>query len=363
MFQNGKGYWVERVEIGGKLREVASKDKKKLKQKLAELGIYEEHGPTFEDAADAWENYHAEHVAHKTDESYRPHVNRAKDYFSGRYMNDIGPDEIQSYLDWLASQGFAKDTVRRAKVTLNKIYKYCIIQPGSPVRYNPCSAAEIPRGLKKERREPPAPEQIAMVSPDSDMGLFAWFMMYSGLRNGELLALQWEDIDREAKVIHVNKAVEYIGDNPHVKYSTKTEAGMRDVPLLSVLEEVLPERKKGYVFGGKKPLQKSRFYRAWAKWCCEVGLGEEIKTTHRSDGNKHSYTSTKYKADVTPYQFRHEYASLLEDAGVSEFDAKTAMGHSSISVTKDVYTHIRDRKHKSNLADKMNAYLAGSEDT
>ncbi len=188
-------------------------------------------------------------------------------------------------------------------------------------------------------------------------------MMYSGLRNGELLALKWEDIDRENKKIHVNKAVEYIGDNPHIKESTKTEAGIRDVDLLSVLEDVLPARRTGYIFGGKLPMQKSRFYREWARWCCSVGLGEEIHTSHKSKSNKHTYTSIKYKALVTPYQFRHEYASLLEDAGVSEFDAKTAMGHSSITVTKDIYTHIRNRKHKSNLADKMNAYLANSEDT
>lgn len=358
MFQRSNGRWVEKVTIGGKTHLVTSVDKKKLAQKLVKLGIYEEHGPTFEESADAWEKYHAEHVAHKTDESYRPHVRRAKEYFSGRYMKDIGPDEIQSYIDWLASQGYAKDTVRRAKVTVNKIYEYTIVQPGSPVRYNPCTAVKVPRGLKKDRREPPAPDQIEKVTPDTDMGLFAWFMMYTGLRNGELLALRWEDIDRESKKIHVTKSVEYIGDNPHVKESTKTEAGIRDVDLLDVLEQVLPNRKKGYVFGGKTPLQKSRFYREWARWCCSVGLGEEVKTTHKSKGNKHSYTKVSYKAHVTPYQFRHEYASLLEDAGVSEFDAKTAMGHSSITVTKDIYTHIRNRKHKSNLADKMNAYLS-----
>lgn len=359
MFLKSNGYWVERVEVGGKIREVSSKDPKKLKKKLAELSLDKNRGPSFEEAADAWEKYHAEHVGHKTDESYRPHVKRAKEYFSNRYMNEIGPDEVQAYLDWLASKGLAKDTVRRAKVTINKIYKYCIIQPGSVVRYNPCIAAEVPRGLKKERREPPAPEEIEKVTPDTDMGLFAWFMMYSGLRNGELLALKWEDIDRKAKKIHVYKSVEYIGDNPHIKYSTKTEAGIRDVDLLEVLEAVLPNRKTGYVFGGKDPLRKSRFYREWAKWCCSVGLGDEIHTVHKSKGkNQRTYDSVKYKAHVTPYQFRHEYASLLEDAGVSEFDAKTAMGHSSITVTKDIYTHIRNRKHKGNLADKMNAYLS-----
>lgn len=357
MFKNAKGYWVERVDGGGHVKEISSKDPKKLKQKIAALGFYEEHGPTFEEAADAWENYHADRVAHNTDESYRPHVRRAKEYFSGRYLKEIGPDEVQAYIDWLASQAYAKETVRRALVTVNRIYKHAIIQPGSPVRYNPCTVVEIPRGLKKVRREAPEVDQIGKVSPDTPMGLFAWFIMFTGLRNGELLALRWEDIDREAKLIRVDKAVEYIGDNPHVKDTTKTEAGIRVVPLLDVLDEVLPNKKKGYIFGGKEPLRKSVFYREWKKWCCTVGLGEVVTEKHTAKGNKHTYYATKYKANVTPYQFRHEYASLLEEAGVSDFDAKTAMGHSSIVVTKDVYTHARNRRHKSDLAEKMNEML------
>ena len=44
---------------------------------------------------------------------------------------------------------------------------------------------------------------------------------------------------------------------------------------------------------------------------------------------------------------------------VSEFDAMKAMGHSSISVTKDIYTHLRERKRKNSLADKVNSYLSG----
>lgn len=359
MFQRKDGLWVERIDINGKTKQFTSMSPKKLKQKIAAFGFQQEHGPTFEEAAEAWEAFHMDQVSTNTDASYRPHVRRAKEYFSGRYMKDIAPDEVQSFIDWIASQGYAKDTVRRSLVTVNRIFKHCIIQPGSPVRFNPCTAVEIPRGLKKGRREPPAPEQIEKVRPDSMMGLFAFFMLYTGLRNGELLALRWEDIDRESKKIHVNKAVEYIGDNPHIKNSTKTEAGIRDVDLLDVLAEVLPDKNTGYVFGGKEPLRKSVFYREWKKWCASVGLAEEVRTEHRSEGNNHTYVKTSWKPLVTPYQFRHEYASMLEEAGVTEFDAKNALGHSSIVVTKDVYTHIRNRKRASSLAEKMNAYLAG----
>lgn len=349
--------YIERIELpDGSMKQLKSKDKKKLQRKVREFLKREEDGPTFVEAADAWENYQYERVEAKTAESYRPHVKRAKEFFGRKLMKDITPAEVQAYLDSLAELSYARDTVHRALVVVNKIFKFAITQPSSVVRFNPCSSVSVPKGLSKTRREPPTESQIALITPEG-MGLFAWFMMYSGLRNSELFALQWSDIDFDAKVIHVTKAAHFDGDTPHLG-KTKTEAGVRDVPLLDVLDAVLPRNKKGLVFGKEGRLYtKNEFYRDWTRWCASVGLADEIKEEHIGP-NGHKYVKTIWKARVTPYQFRHEFASLLEDANVSEFAAMKAMGHSSISVTKDIYTHIRERKRKNDLAEKMNTMLS-----
>lgn len=358
-YSESKGIWIERIDLGnGKKREVSAKTKNLLAKKLADFDRQTTIGTKFSDVAKKWEIYNTERVSFGTSSAYSAHVKRAIDYFGDAEMQNITPDMIQGYVDELAEMDFAKDTVRRGLVVVNRIFKYYITQPNSLVRFNPCSAVEVPRGLKKTRREPPTEKQIKEVKADSMMGLFASFMLYSGLRNGELLALRWEDIDREEKTITVNKAVEFLGSNPHIKNMTKTEAGMRKVPLLDRLDAVLPIGQHGYVFGGEKPLTKNELYRGWTDWCREHGLAEEIVTIHKSKGkNRRTYKKTTYKPLVTLYQFRHEYASVLEEAGVSEFDTKVAMGHSSIEITKDIYTHIRERKHKSKLADKVNEFL------
>ena len=340
--------WVERIPQKGKApKQITGKTQKILKAKIKAFEAEQHKGVLFADAADAWENAHDAKVEETTANSYAPHVRRAKEFFEGEYIKDITPDEVQAYVDYLVSLDYAKDTVRRGLVVVNKIFKHAITQPGSEIRYNPCSAVEIPRGLKQTRREPPTEEQLKRVHPDPEKGLIAWFLLCTGLRPSEMLALRWDDIDFDAMEITINKAATYPTGRAKVKDRTKTAAGMRKVPLLNALADVLPRGKKGYVFGGAKPLDKQQFYRQWTDWCKDVGLAEEIVEKHRA-ANNHEYTKHRWKPLVTPYQFRHEYASMLEDENVSEFDAQHVMGHSSITITKDKYTHFRDAKKLKN---------------
>ena len=356
-YKESRALWVERITgADGKTHEISAKTKAELKKKLYTRKEKEENGATFAEIADAWEAFHYGKIEPTTADAYKPHVARARDYFGTSYIKDITPDRVQAYIDDLAAQSFGKDTVRRAKTILNKIFKFAIVQPGALIKYNPCAAVDVPRGLKKERREPPEEDQLKKIKPDCEMGLFAYFMLYTGLRDGELLALRWEDIDRENKLIHVRRVATYHTNKAEVKERAKTAAGLRDVPLLDNLLAVLPEGKTGYVFGGEKPLEKQTLYRHWLAWLKEIGEVEEEAVTHTAD-NGRTYTRVKYKPKLTPYQFRHQYATMLEEAGVSEYDAKEVMGHSSIVVTKDIYTHIKSKKHKTELADKLNTHV------
>lgn len=355
--------WCERVAVkpGGKREKlITAKTKAELNKKLSDLRTYSEHGRTFSESAQAWEDAHESTIEAKSMQSYRPHVKRATEHFEGQYTKDITPDEVQAFVDGLARKKFARDTVHRALVVLNMIFNYEIVQPDSQVRFNPCSAVKLQKGLPKKRREPPTEEQIVKVTPDSEMGLFAYFLLFTGLRRGELLGLKWEEIDFDNHVIHVRQVSTYASNQAEVKERAKTAAGVRDVALLDVLEDELKkiplQSQKGYLFGDEKPLTATQFRKRWLSWCRSVGLAEGKTTTFKGK-NGHTYTSTAWKPSVTPHQFRHEYASMLEDAGIGEFEAKNQLGHSSITVTKDIYTHIRERKAGKDVASKLNNYL------
>ena len=362
-YSEKKKCWIERLSLpDGSKKEISAKTQNALAKKLTAFNTETANGKLFSAYADAWEESRENKIEEKTAQSYAPHVKRAKEYFAGKNIQDITPDEVQAYVDYIVELNFAKDTVRRALVVVNKIFKYAITRPGSGLRFNPCAAVEIPRGLRQTQREPPEPEQIAKVTADTEIGLFAYFLLCTGLRPGELLALRWEDIDRNEKTITVQKAATYASNKAVVKSRTKTAAGMRTVPLLDVLDEALPKSGTGYVFGGDTPYDKVTFYREWTRWCESVGLAEVTIETHTNPNNKHTYKKRIVKPLVTPYQFRHEFASMLEDEGVSEFDAQHIMGHSSIQITKDKYTQFRAKKNKSlDAREKLNKRFNGEE--
>ena len=321
--------WCERVPVkegSKKTRLITAKSEAELKKKLKDANTYLEKGRLFSESAQAWQDAHASTIEDKTMQSYRPHVKRATAHFEGQYIKDITPDEVQAFIDSLARMRFARDTIHRALNVISMIFDFEIVQPDASIRFNTCVVVKLQKNLPKKRREPPTEEQIVKVTPDSEMGLFAYFLLFTGLRRGELLALKWEDIDFRKKVIHIRKGATYASN------------------------------QKGYIFGGDQPLTATQFRKKWISWCRSAGLAEAQVTEHIGK-NGHKYTHTKWLPTVTPHQFRHEYASLLEDAKISEFAAKNQLGHSSITVTKDVYTHIREKKANNGVAAKLNKYI------
>lgn len=358
MYQRKDGIWVEKIPVPGKSPKVfTGKTQRIVKQKISVWKAEGEKGQSFEAAADAWDGWHAEQVSYNAHEVYKPMLVRAKEHFAGRAIKDITPDEVQAFINAIAARRYAKSSVQKHLNMMRMIFDYTITQPGNGITYNPCGSVRIPAGLTVTRREPPTDEQLELVEPGEDktMHLFAYFLLYTGMRRGELLGLRWEDIDRENKLIHVRRNVYYVGNNPHTK-DPKTEAGKRSIVLLDVLAAALPNGGKGYVFGGEKPLTKSAFRKGWLRLCREFGLVTVEERKHYAEGNKHEYVQHIYKPTVTPHQFRHAYASMLDDAGIDEMGAKTLMGHASISVTKDIYTHIRERK-KARVGAALNEYL------
>ena len=289
---------------------------------------------TFEQVARAWERQHTEEISFKTAEAYNAPTNRVVSQFVDRIIKEITAADIVAYLSHLAKQDYSRRTVRMHRDILNMIFNYAIV--AGHITANPCAAASMPRNLPTTKRELPSDDTLKAVRDglDAPFGLFALICLYAGLRRGEALALTYEDIDRKANIIHITKAVEFVGNNPHIK-SPKTAAGYRDAVLLAPLASAIPEGT-GYIFCGDDgaPLTKTQYRKRWEKYCKSIG--------HQ----------------LTAHQLRHGFATILYEAGIPDKDAQELLGHSSITVTRDVYTHIRNSR-RNDTAAKLEAFISG----
>lgn len=359
MIKRKDGRWQEQVKLPGmsKPKYFYGKTQKEVRRKIAEWNRSEEEAKEkavlFETVADEWEKWHTGRVGYGTAQNVRPALEEAKTWFSGRNINDIYADEITEFLEDVAGHGYSKRTVQARKSVLNMIYRYAI---GRRItKNNPAQAAEFPTGLTSTKREPPTLEQLERIKAGfhEPFGLFPMMQLYTGMRRGELLALEWGDIDRERNVIKVDKAIEFINSTPRLK-STKTDAGEREIILLDELKEMLPDSREGLVFPGKDGgyMHGYEYRYRWASWCASVGLAAE-----REDSNKRG--ADKYEVLVTSHQLRHYYASMLYEAGIGVKDAQTLLGHSNVQTTLNVYTHISKRQ-KETTADRLNEFLCQS---
>lgn len=370
------GVWEKGEMICGKRKSFASKDPIEVWKKRAQYiaatqeekerrEIEQNSGPLFEEVADRYEAQLLERK-HGTQRAYFPALKRARERFQDRRIKEIEPWEIKAFLCGL--DGMAYTTVGNQKTVINAIYQLYIDDPQWHGDYNPSKMITMPRGLPRGRREPPRDDQVQMVkkSIDDPDALPAIVYLCTGERRGEGCGIQLKDIDFEHNIIHVTKAIEWISNQPHIT-TTKTQAGVRQVPLLRLLKDALePYRgfpEETYIVGlGVKPVTASWYRRHWASFWRKHGQAHAITRTYTRvrNGKQYTYHQTDWVADVCAHQFRHEYVCMLAEAGVSEEIAMQLVGHANQKMIHDIYLHLKSSMIE-NAAKLLNEHLKPEE--
>ncbi len=291
---------------------------RELNQKILAYTRKAEKGRTFAEVAEEWWGEAYDNISPTSVRGYRVAKERAVKEFGNFSIREISARDISAYLYRLGSLGYAKSTVKNYKIVVNRIFNHALIS--GDINYTPTQGVEIPRGLKEKRRTSAPPEDEAVIKKSADVWLLPYMALMTGLRKGELLALQWGDIDFKENIINVTKSLYYEG-GAHIK-GTKTESGTRIVPLLVPLKEELKKRKgkkNDYVFSddGKKPLSQKRFRTLEKHYKAETGI------------------------TATLHQLRKSFATISVKVGIQPKTLQSIMGHKNITTTYNIYADVR----------------------
>lgn len=238
MKKRADGLYQKKITINGKPKVFYGKTVSEINKKILEYQGDIEHGRTFAAIANEWSSVHFEKIEHNTLKQYKPALREAIDEFGKENAKNITALEIERFLYRYAKQGYAKKTVKTRLLVLNLIFKYAVIH--GDCDSNPCQYVSVDKNLKQSTRQLPTNSDISIInrSIDCTFGLFAYFLLYTGCRRAEVLALRWSDIDFDNKIITINKSLYWLGNIPHCK-KPKTEAGTRTIVLLDTLSDVL----------------------------------------------------------------------------------------------------------------------------
>lgn len=329
MTKRSDGRIVKAITINGKRKYFYGKSNKEINAKILAFKEEETKGKLFNDVAEEWEAWHENEVSVATTVAYAHPFREILAQQKDVRIRDLTAQDIKSHLNELVSQDYSRKIIARYLSIYSQICAYA--SERGWVDINVASNVNMPRTAKKgKKREPASASEEQAIIDNIDTWLYPYFILRTGMRRGEALGIQFKDIDRENKVIHITKAVSFEESSAGRIKLPKTDAGIRDVPLLDDLAKVLPNGKPNeYLFGGEHWLHKSAFTRRWNKFREQTGIS------------------------ASPHCLRHSYATALYESGVDVKAAANVLGHSDEALTARLYEHFRQEQLK-NVFEKLN---------
>lgn len=178
-----------------------------------------------------------------------------------------------------------------------------------------------------------------------------YLLFTTGLRISEFCGLTINDIDFTKKVIRVRRKLIRSYMNGKVEYyieETKTEKGERIVPMLFGVEEVLREvianrpklSKEPIVWNKEHTMSATGFL--WFDKNLNLEVAQHWQNHMRWAVSKYNKTYKKEIPNISPHICRHTFCSICASGGMSPKVLQSIMGHSSIEITMNVYTHLSE---------------------
>ena len=227
---------------------------------------------------------------------------------------------------------------------INRIFKYAVLM--DILDSNPFDKVIKPKSRQVQRKgnfltkeELKEFLKLAQTATLSYFFPLVHLMSYTGLRQGEALALKWSDIDFENKKITVDKTAVRIKEKQTLQ-TPKTKNSKRvisiDPTTLSILKSWKKDQIKIYFKNGKHFEGDDNF----------IFTNERAEWLHIHNFIRYfkRFIADHKLKPITPHGLRHTHASLLFSAGVEPKNISDRLGHSTVQITLDLYTHITEEQ-------------------
>lgn len=163
------------------------------------------------------------------------------------------------------------------------------------------------------------------------------FMLRTGIRTGEARALQWRDLDYRQGVMHICHNVTVDEQGKLIISTPKTETSVRDIPLTAELRAVLERQRQQLreMFGNVQKIDSVVFPNVNGKILYSAQLNYNFRRIIRKMWRK----GIEVKR-FTAHCLRDTFATRAIESGMNPNTLKTILGHSSLSMTMDLYAHV-----------------------
>ena len=340
----------------------------KIEDQLKEGKYFSGEQLTYREVYDQWaEHWAPDQLSPYELEQYTEVINR--DFmpeFGHMKMNRITALNIQAFIDEMSAR-IAPSTLKKYFTAFRSVFRYAYRL--SIVKEDVCARVQLPRIQKSDEVQAFTIEEAQRFMNDAltreytfkyrggkteshkmpfQFRVLYTLAIYSGCRRGELIGLNWEDIDFNNKMIRINKAASVTKEKGIFIKEPKTKSGIRTLSLPAVCFELLAELE------AEQRITAAQLGTAW-----QGKRGKDFRHNPvfiQADGlrmypdtvtNKFKEILNLYNAavpddmklpDVHLHNLRHTSASLLVAEGIDLPTIARRLGHSKTSTTLDIYT-------------------------
>lgn len=362
------GRWEGRIVVGHKedgkpiYRSVFAEKQSDLMPKLHELKdqyagveLTEDSSITLGDWLGRWlEDYKKPTLRPSTYAGYSKDIaNHIMPYLGSKRITQLKTADIQKHYNRLLESGRMKDngqgkglsnaTVRGIHMVLREALDSAVREGLIPK--NPADGTSPPKIYRNEKQvltKDQLETFMKLIEGDEEWYDFFYTEIITGMRQGEICGLRWEDFDREKRTLRVARSVDFV-NKELVVGETKTDDGKRTIYLPDSLWHILTERQRqkgafsAWIFPNllkpEWPLNPSRAYRQLKK-LLEIGGLPSIRF----------------------HDLRHTFTSHAANSGIAPKTLSEIVGHSKASFTLDHYAHVTSDMQK-NAANIVTNYI------
>jgi len=269
-------------------------------------------------------------------------------------LKDLSPAMLTGFYKNLCQKqngAISPSSVKKVHTILSSILTFGVKQ--GFILQNPCQKATLPKVKQEERPfldDTQLRQLLAMLEEYSTFSTAIRLLIYTGIRSGECLGLKWDDIDFETGVLSIRHTLTYAFKQWSLT-EPKTKNSVRSIKLPREALDLLKLHR------AKQREQRLMVGSLWK-------YPNMVFTTSTGNYYDRSLLNTQFKRllagtsleGVTLHSLRHSNATLLINSGIPLKVVSQHLGHSSIEVTADIYSHVLESS-RAKVADALELKL------
>lgn len=314
----------------------AKKFKIEIEKQLLDNTYIEETKDTLSQYLHDWLESRKNQIAPNTYRGYKKNIEHITKIIGNKNLQKLTPVHIRKAYEELLTE-LSSTSVLYIHRTLNKALKDAVRD--QLISRNPCEFVEAP---KKDPTfeacflHPDEIPELLNAFKNHDLYLAVALGVLRGLRRNEILALTWQDIDLRANIIHVRHNINWNGDSYSLD-RPKSKKSIRTVPISNKLKELFKEQKRRQIEYKQKFWNK--YYKSDFVITYKDGTLIKPATFSKTFARELKNNGLRH---VRFHDLRHTAASLMLIEGVQLKVVSEILGHSTVSITADLYSHVID---------------------